>query len=197
MSPEQLKPSEVTRILEAADAGDSGALEKLFPLVYEELHAVAERQFRKERSGHTLQPTALVHEVYVKLTQDGAGEAKCRAHFVALAAKVMRQVLVDHHRKRVAAKRGGAAVRITLDSSLQGAEAGTLDAIALEEALEKLAAIDKRKCTVVELRVFGGLSVEEAAAALQVSTRTVEADWHMARAWLQVELSGDGKRSPS
>jgi RNA polymerase sigma factor (TIGR02999 family) len=195
VSPEKLNPSDVTRILEAAGSGNAAALNQLFPIVYEELHALAAAQLRRERPGHTLQPTALVHEVYVKLTQGGSGEAKSRGHFVALAARAMRQILVDHHRKRAAAKRGGAAVRITLDPAAQGAEAGTLDAIALEEALEKLAAFDQRKCTVVELRLFGGLGVEEAAGVLGVSTRTVEADWHMARAWLQVQLAGGGGES--
>lgn len=188
MSSDPLSPSEVTRILQAAESSDPSSLERLFPLVYDELRQLAERQFHREGAGHTLQPTALVHEAYLRVAKsDGAGW-KDRAHFVALAAKVMRQILVDHHRRRSASKRGGEAARLTLDPHMRILEQSSLDILALEESLAELAELDERKGRVVELRVFGGLEVEEVAHILEVSPRTVEADWAFARAWLRRKI---------
>lgn len=180
---------EVTRLLAALGSGADAAEERLFPLVYEELRALAGAYFRNQPADHTLQPTALVHEAYLKLVRDADAAPRDRAHFLALAARVMRQILVDHARRRGRAKRGGEQLqRITLDHAALGANAQALDPLALEEALQKLAALGERKARLVELRFFGGLSEEEAADVLRISRATAAREWRFARAWLIQEL---------
>lgn len=189
-SSNSLHPEDVAHILRSAESGDRSSLGRLFPFVYEELRRLAGAQLRRETPGHTLQPTALVHEAYLRVAQSSNASWKDRAHFVALAATVMRQVLVDHHRRRSASKRGGAAVRLALDAQRLVAREKPLDVLVLEEALRELAALDERKARVVELRVFGGLDVDETSHVLGVSSRTVEADWSFARAWLKRRIEG-------
>jgi len=168
------------------------APDELLALVYDELRRLAARYLRGQRAGHTLQPTALVHEAYLRLAKGGALPVDDRTHFFALAARAMRQVLVDHARRRAAAKRGGDPERVTLDDTLElgrgGEEGRRLDLLALDEALERLERVSPRQCRVVELRYFAGLTIAEAAASLGVGTRTVEDDWALARAWLQRRL---------
>ena len=180
----------VTDLLRAWAAGDQGALDDLLPLVYDELHRQARRHMRAQPTGHTLQTTALVHEAYLRLAGQSAMEWKGRAHFLGVAAKAMRSILVDHARARIAAKRGGGARALTLEDegSIAGPQAG-VDVLALHEALERLAELDSRKSRLVELRYFGGLEMDEAAAVLGVSVATVKRDWTTARAWLRRELS--------
>ncbi len=166
-------------------------MRQLMPLVYDELRRLAQGQLRRERVAHTLQPTALVHEAYLRVIDQDQVDWESRAHFLAIAAKVMRQVLIDHARRRGAQKRGGEWQRITIgkaESSQDREE--EVDLIALDDALKKLAEMDERKSRVVELRFFGGLSMPEVATALNVSQRTAEADWYMARAWLRAEIEG-------
>jgi len=165
------------------------APDDLLPVVYDELRRLAARYLRGQRGGHTLQPTALVHEAYLRMAKGGALPLDDRTHFFALAARAMRQVLVDHARRRAAVKRGGDPERVTLDDTLEigrgGEEKRRLDLLALNEALERLS---PRQCRVVELRYFAGLTIAEAAESLGVGTRTVEDDWALARAWLQRRL---------
>lgn len=163
--------------------------EELFLRLYSELRAIAARLLRREAEGHTLQPTALVHEAWLKLAGERDLHPSDRQHFLALAARAMRQVLVDSARRRRAAKRGGAAVNITLNDAVQGLDMPLDDLISLDEALARLAANDERLAQVVEMRFFAGLSEEEIASALGVTTRTVQRDWAKARAWLHSELS--------
>ena len=186
-------PSEVTRILQelsGREMADPEARERLMEAVYPELHRIAAAQMRKERPDHTLQPTALVHEAYLKLVDQTRADWRDRAHFLGIAARAMRQILVDHARRHNAQKRGGDLQRVTLDESLDGA-APKLEVIALHEALERFAEMDERAAQVVELRIFGGLTVEETAEVLGVSKRTVDADWSMARLWLARALGGE------
>jgi RNA polymerase sigma factor (TIGR02999 family) len=178
-------PGEVTRLLEAAEAGDSGALDRLVPLVYEDLRRVAHRQLDREGGGHTLQTTALIHEAYLKLAGAGTVSATSRAHFLAIAARAMRQVLVDYARRRKAAKRGGGVISVTLGDEPQPADTSAEDLLALDEALEQL---DPRQRQVIECRFFGGMEEKDIAAALGVSERTVRRDWVKARAWLYQSL---------
>jgi RNA polymerase sigma-70 factor, ECF subfamily len=179
--PESTPPGEVTRLLEAAVAGDSGALDRLVPLVYEDLRRVAHRQLDREGGGHTLQTTALIHEAYLKIAGGGSVSATSRAHFLAIAARAMRQVLVDYARKRKAAKRGGGVISVTLGDEPQPTDASAEDLLALNEALEQL---DPRQRQVIECRFFGGMEEKDIAVALGVSERTVRRDWVKARAWL-------------
>lgn len=181
--------SETTQLLRAWSDGDQGALEQLTPRVYRTLRRIAGRHLQNERPGNTLQATALVHEAYLELIDITNVDWQHRAHFFAVSAQIMRHILLDRARRRVAAKRGGEAERVNLDEvpDLSGERAKEL--IALEDALNALAAIDARKARVVELRFYGGLSVEESAAVLQVSPETVMRDWKFARSWLQSELS--------
>jgi RNA polymerase sigma factor (TIGR02999 family) len=188
------KPADVTKLLHAWSLGDRSALEQLIPLVERELRRLARGYMARERKGHTLQPTALVHEVFLRLVQGTTLRYQDRAHFLGIAAKLMRRVLVDHARTRGFQKRGGGAVRVPLEEDLLSAPAPDLDVVALDRALTAFAAIDPRKSRVVELRFFGGLSVEETAAVLEVSTDTVKRDWRLARQWLLRELSGDAVR---
>ncbi|HEV2322811.1 MAG TPA: sigma-70 family RNA polymerase sigma factor [Terracidiphilus sp.] len=181
--------SETTQLLRAWSDGDQGALERLTPRVYRTLRRIAGHHLQNERPGNTLQATALVHEAYLELIDITNVDWQHRAHFFAVSAQIMRHILLDRARRRVAAKRGGDAERVNLDEvpDLSGERAKEL--IALEDALNALAAIDARKARVVELRFYGGLSVEESAAVLQVSPETVMRDWKFARSWLQAELS--------
>jgi len=175
---------DVTALLAAARGGDDGALERLLPVVYADLRAVAEREMRREAAGHTLQPTALVHEAYLRLA--GAAEnAGDRTHFLAIAARAMRQVLVDHARRRDAAKRGGGAPPVTLTDAVGAGPLDLDELLALDRALDTL---DPRQRQVVECRFFAGMEESEIATALGLSERTVRRDWAKARAWLYREL---------
>lgn len=179
----------LVRLRGADEATRSAALQQVLDLLYPELRRLAARLMRRERPGHTLQPTALVHEAFLELVDETAIDWQGRAHFMGVAARVMRRVLVDHARRRGAGKRGGGLRQVTLDeSSGMGAAARALDVLHLDEVLERLAALDARGAQVVELRVFGGLTADEVAAALGVSKRTVDSDWSVARMWLAREL---------
>lgn len=183
-------PGEVTRLLVRWRDGDEAALEQLMPLVYDELRRLAERYMRSERPDHTLQATALVHEAYVRLAGvDVAWED--RIHFLSLAARMMRRVLVDHAKSGRRKKRGGGAAKVTLDDIELASPAPTSDLLALDDALTRLAAIDERKARAVELHFFGGLTYDETAAALGVSAATVDRDLRMAKAWLYHEVKGE------
>jgi len=183
------QPSETTQLLRAWADGDRGALERLTPRVYRTLRRIAGYQMQNERAGHSMQATALVHEAYLELIDVTNVNWQHRAHFFAVSAQIMRHILLDRARRRVAAKRGGTAGQINLDElpDLSGDRAREL--IALEDALNTLAQNDQRKARVVELRFFGGLSVEETAEVLAVSPETVMRDWKFARSWLHAELS--------
>lgn len=179
---------EATRLLADLGCGDPGAAARLLPMIYDELRAIAARHFRRQRLDHTLQPTALVHEAFLKLVDQTQAKWKDRAHFFAVAATAMRQVLVNHALARAAAKRGGGAARIALTGDMAAAQEADFDPLVLDEALKKLAELDPRKARVVELRFFSGLSVDEVAEVLNVSRTTVEGDWRTARAWLSRAL---------
>jgi len=182
---------EVTQLLKAWTAGDEQALEKLAPMVYRQLHRIAQRYMAGQRSDHTLQTSALVNEVYLRLVDCGQVRWQDRAHFFAVSAQLMRRILVDFARSRGYQKRGGAVVRISLEDVASVCNEPDANLLALDEALKALAVMDERKSRVVELRFFGGLSTEEAAAVLGVSTDTVLREWRLARAWLLRELSGE------
>jgi RNA polymerase sigma factor (TIGR02999 family) len=184
-------PAELTRLLRASSAGDersAAATSRLVELVYDELRVLAASIMRREREGHTLQPTALVHEAFVRLVGETGIVWQDRAHFFGIAARSMRQVLVDHARKRNAARRGGGWQRVTLDDSARPAGADAYDVIELHETLERFSALDERAARVAELKIFGGLTNEEVGHVLGVSPRTVVSDWSMARMWLGREL---------
>jgi RNA polymerase sigma-70 factor (ECF subfamily) len=181
--------TDAARLLEHASAGDQRALAALMPLVYAELKQVAARQLRRERYAQTLQPTALVNEAFVRLVGDRHLAWQNRAHFFAIAARSMRQILVERARARLAVKRGGGGDRVTLDEGLVAAAETPVDLLALDEALERLAALDPVQARLVEMRFFGGLTIEEAAEALAVSPATVKRHWTIARAWLKKELT--------
>jgi len=180
--------SEVTVLLHQMQAGEEGAADRLFPVIYDELRRLAGSYMSRERPDHTLQPTALVHEAYGKLVDQSKPWAN-RSHFMAIAATAMRRVLLDHARKRNAEKRGGGAARVTLQEDLAFSESDQLDILALDQVLQRLTELDPRGGRVVELRFFGGLSVEETAEVLGVSANTVKRDWRYSRAWLRRELS--------
>jgi len=180
---------EITKLLLAWSNGDQAAFDRLTPLVYEELHRLAARYMRRQQPGHTLQTTALVNEAYLRLIDASQVRWQNRAHFFAVAAQLMRRVLVDFARARHNLKRGGAAQRISLDEALVVAPERGADLLALDDALRRLAALNPRQSQAVELRYFGGLSEEEAAEALKTSPRTVRREWSLARAWLYRELS--------
>ena len=169
------------------------ARERLIPLVHQELHQIARRCMAGERVGHSLQATALVNEAYVRLVDGKAVAWQDRAHFLAVSARVMRRILVDHARARHAQKRGGKSARVTFDEALVVTDEPAQNFVALDDALEALAEFDERKSRVVELRFFGGLSVEETASVLKVSPDTVMRDWRLAKAWLQGMMRGDHK----
>ena len=178
----------VTDLLHAASAGDRSALDELFPVVYDALHRIARRKLAGERPGHTLSTTGLVHEVYEKLVRLDRIEWQGRAHFLAVAAQAMRNILVNHALRRRAAKRGGPRERASLSEALSVAEAPEADVLELHDALVRLEAIDARQSRVVECRFFAGMSVEETAEALGISPASVKRDWTLARAWLNREL---------
>jgi len=179
-----------TELLRAWSGGNPDAAERLIPLVYNELRGLAARQLRRERSDHTLRPTALVHEVFLRLVDQREGALQNRVQFFALAAQAMRRVLLDHARARHAAKRAGDQERVSLDEHAASEEPRELDLIAVNAALEDLQALDPEKSRLVELRFFGGLSVEEAAEVLGTSPSTVAREWRLARAWLYRRLEG-------
>ena len=185
--------SDVTELLARWNDGDAGARDALIPLVYDELRRVARRHLAAQRVSHTLQPTALVHEAYLRLVNRKPAQWQNRAHFFALAANMMRQILVDHARARNAAKRGGGAVTIALDQEPAADSAINLDIIGLDSALKQLAELDPRQSQIVELRFFGGLSIEETAQVVNISPATAKREWATARLWLHHALeSGAG-----
>lgn len=181
---------DVTQLLRAWSEGDGAALEQLVPLVETELHRLARAYMRRERHGHTLQATALVNEVFLRLAHGASPQWRDRGHFVAIAARLMRRVLVDHARARGYQKRGGGVQRVPLDDAMAITPEPELDVLAVDRALEAFAKIDLRKSHIVELRFFGGLSVEETADVLGISVETVKRDWRVAKLWLSRELQG-------
>lgn len=183
---------DITRILADLRRGDDGAADRLLPIIYSELLAIAQRLFAQRHAGETIQPTILVHDVFMKLAQKTDMEWESRAHFFAVAAKAMRDLLVDHARRHHAAKRGGGWNRVTL-SGVSGttSEDQLVDVLDLEDVLKRLGEVDERQERIVELRFFAGLSVEEVARVLGVSERTVMYDWRMARAWLRAQFDGE------
>ena len=180
---------DVTGLLLSWRQGDAAALDRLVPLVYDELRRVARRHLRGERPGHALQATALVHEVYLRLVDVDRMTLTSRTHFFGVAATLMRQVLVDHARRQRADKRGGGATMLSLDEVSPAAQPTSVDVLALDQALDALSSIDDRQCRVVELRFFAGLNIDEAADALEISPATVEREWALAKAWLFRRLS--------
>ena len=187
--------NQVTHILDRVQRGDPKAAEELFPLVYEELRRLAAQKMANEAVGHTLQPTALVHEAWLRLGGDEAPSFQNRAHFFGAAAEAMRRILIDRARRRIAAKRGAGAVRIDLDEiEIPSPVADDDQLLAVNEALEKFAVLDPRKAELVKLRYFVGMSFDEAGAALGIAVPTAKQWWAYARAWLTVELRGDGRR---
>src|SRR5215475_5155401 len=193
---EESMPSthEITGLLVAWGNGDQDALDKLTPLVYQELHRLADHYMKGERPGHTLQTTALVNEVYLRLIDWKNVQWQNRAHFFGVSAQLMRHILVKFARNRLAAKRGGDAFQVSLSEAANAASAQNLDLVALDDALNALAALDPRQSRVIEMRFFGGLSIEETAEALKVSPATVRRDWGLAQAWLRRELKRGGDR---
>jgi RNA polymerase sigma factor (TIGR02999 family) len=185
-----MEPEDVTRLLVAARSGDRNALDALYPLVYQDLRGVAHRALSGGRTGDTLNTTALVHEAYLKLHGASSFLPQDRRHFFAIAARAMRQIVVDHARSRAAQKRGGALQRVDLDAATIAGEDSGAALLALEDALGKLGELDERLARVVELRFFGGLTVEETAEVLDVDPRTVKRDWRKARAMLYLTLEG-------
>lgn len=188
MSAPATPPNQVTSLLQAWSLGDEDALQQLIPVVYEELRRVARRHMSGERTSHTLQTTALINEVYVRLVDVKSASIRNRAHFLALCARLMRNVLVDYARSRGYQKRGGGAVHVALDEALHVSSMADPDLVAVDDALKRLAVHDERKSKVVELRFFGGLSVEETAEALGISAETVMRDWKLAKVWLLRDL---------
>lgn len=180
----------VTQMLRQWSEGDQAILDKLMPLVYEELRRMAARSLRKERQGHTLQTTALIHEAYLKLIDQRDAKWQNRAHFFAIAAQAMRRILVDHARERHREKRGGGAENLPIDeAAFVASKEKSVDLIALDEALTRLAKFDERQAKVVELRYFSGLDIDETAEVLGISNATVRRDWNIAKAWLRQEIT--------
>ena len=186
----ETKSHQVTELLAEAGRGDREAWKALVPLVYDELKKLADAEMHRERAGHTLQPTALVNEAYLRLVNLKEAKFNSRAHFFGAAAQAMRRILVDHARAKRAVKRGGSAERAELDSSLVSFEERSTDLLALDESLRRLAAMDAQQAHIVELRFFGGLTFEEVAQVIGVSLSSVERQWRIARAWLLKEISG-------
>jgi RNA polymerase sigma factor (TIGR02999 family) len=182
-------PDDVTQLLESWGKGDRLALERLMPLVYDELHRLAHRYLRNERSDHTLQSTALVHEAYLRMVDQKTVHWQNRAHFFGVAAQSIRHILVDHARGHRAAKRGAGAAKLSLDEAIGVPDRQEIDVLALDESLERLASLDPQQGQIVELRFFGGLSIEETAEVLHISPATVKRDWVMAKAWLYQNLA--------
>ncbi len=187
-------PPNVTQLLIGWGKGDKEALDELLPIVYDELRQQAARYLRRERAGHTLQTTALIHEAYLRLVDQKNVKWQNRAHFFGIAAQLMRRILVDHARTKKRAKRGGSDVRVSLTEATVIAKTQDLDVLAIDEALNRLAEIDEQQGKIVELRFFSGMTVEETAEVLGISTATVKRDWSMARAWLHREISGESNK---
>ena len=183
-------PHEITQLLAEWSNGNQTALDKLYPLVYDELHKMAKRYMNRERKGRTLQTTALINEAYVRLVDQKHVRWANRAHFFAISAQIMRRILIDHARLNAYAKRGGGLQKVSLDETALVAHERAPAMLLLDEALNRLAEMDPRRGQVVELRYFGGLNNEEIAGVLKISENTVTRDWNMARAWLYQELSG-------
>jgi RNA polymerase sigma-70 factor, ECF subfamily len=190
------EPGEVTRLLKDWSGGDAQALDRLMPIVYTELRAVAARYFRRERQEHTLQPTALVNEAYLRLIDQKQVQWQNRAHFIGVAAQMMRRILVDHAKGHNRAKRGGGARKVSLDEAAALTEERADDLVELDRALTALAAFDERKSRIVEMKYFGGLSVGETAEVLNVSEVTVARDWKLAKAWLYTHIEENGEHAP-
>ncbi len=188
---QQPASQEITQLLLAWGGGDKAALDALMPIVYDELRRLAKRYMRRQNPGHTLQTTALVNEAYLRLIDSSRVRWQDRTHFFAIAAQLMRRILVDFARARNSLKRGGEQIQITLDERIEAPFEKETDLVALDEALQKLEKLSRRQSQIVELRYFGGLSEEEIAETLEISTRTVRRDWSLARAWLYRELSRD------
>lgn len=182
-------PNEITQLLRKWSEGDRAALDQLMPIVHQELRKLANAYLRGEKPGHTLQPTALINEAYLRLVGQNFPEWQSRKHFYGVAAQLMRQVLVEHARARAAAKRGGGGQKLSLDEAINYSQEQAADLVALDDALTALARFDERKARVVELRYFGGFSIEEVADALGVSVATVGREMRMAQAWLHREMS--------
>jgi RNA polymerase sigma factor (TIGR02999 family) len=182
---------QVTEIINDAQHGIVESAEKLLPLVYDDFRELAASYLRRERSGHTLQPTALVHEVYLKLVDQTRVDWRGRTHFFAVGAQIMRRILVDYARQREAVKRGGGRLRVSIEDQPLAVDQKDEDVLALEEALERLEKVSPRQAKMLELRFYGGLSFAEIAEAMNLSKRTVEREWTMVRAWLRRELSQD------
>ena len=187
--PPQQTSRPVTELLVRWRDGDQKALERLIPLVYEELHALAQHYLRRERPDHTLQSTALVHEAYVRLVGQDPPTLQNRAHFFGVAARLMREILVDHARAQLTAKRGGGALTLALDEALKVPDRTDIDLLLLDAALKELARLDERQSRIVELRYFTGLSIDETAEVMGISTATVSREWTTARAWLYREIA--------
>ncbi len=185
-----LSPHEITQLLEDWSNGNQAALDKLYPLVHDELRRMARRYMNRERKDHTLQTTALINEAYLRLVQQRHVHWQNRAHFFAISAQIMRRILIDHARRYNYAKRGAGAQKISLDETAVAARDRATELLSLDEALHRLAEIDPRRSRVVELRFFGGLDNDEIAVVLKISPNTVTRDWNLARAWLYQELSG-------
>ncbi|HZE69265.1 MAG TPA: sigma-70 family RNA polymerase sigma factor [Pyrinomonadaceae bacterium] len=183
-------PHQITRLLKLWSGGDQEALEQLMPLVYAELHRLAHQHMRREKAGHILQTAALINEAYLRLANESQLQWENRNHFFGIAARLMRRILVDEARRRNSAKRGGAAMQVSLHEAMTRPEQQAANVVALDDALKRLEAIDSRQGEIVELRFFGGLSIEETAAVLKVSPATVNKDWAFARAWLREQMSG-------
>lgn len=188
-----LPPNEISQLLDEWSKGSQAALDRLYPLVYDELRRMAHRYMNRERKGHTLQTTALINEAYLRLVAQKNVQWANRAHFFGISAQIMRRILVDHARRYDYAKRGGRAQRVSLDEAALVARERGEELLALDEALNRLREIDERRSQVVELRYFGGLENEEIASLLKISANTVTRDWNLARAWLYRELSGSEK----
>jgi len=182
-------PEEITGLLIAWGDGDKTSLDRVIPLVYQELRRLAHRQMRRERPDNTLQTTALVNEAYLRLIDYERMRPRDRAHFFAIAAQAMRRILIERARSRRSAKRGSGAKQISLDEAADVSDERAADLVALDEALTNLATIDPRKCQIVELRYFGGLTTEETAEVVGVSTPTIERDWRTAKIWLHREIN--------
>ena len=182
-------PHEITKLLKDWSGGDSTALDRVIPLVYEELHRLAHQHMRRERAGHLLQTSALINEAYLRLMEQPELNLENRTHFFGIAARLMRQILVDEARKRNSAKRGGGGIQVSLTEASNVALEQAANVVALDDALKTLESIDGRQSEIVELRFFGGLSIEETAEVLNVSPGTVMRDWTFARAWLRNEMS--------
>ncbi len=195
-SPMTSATHEVTKLLKDWGAGDESALDKLMPLVHDELHRLARQHMRREKPGHLLQTSALVNEAYLRLVDASQVDWQNRAHFFGIAARLMRRILVDDARRRHRDKRGGCAIQVPLDEAASQPQEQAANLVSLDDALKTLAKIDPRQSEIVELRFFGGMSIEETAEALKVSPATVSLDWTFARAWLRKEMgSGEGQEA--